>query len=92
MRKPLLLRCFEEGIVTQESRLFGRLSLISPSLEERDGVRLLLLHQQLHNHFRRIGYWCAGTEDGGNTGFVEEVVVLRGDDTTGSYLVGSGDP
>lgn len=43
----------------------------------------LLLHQQLHNHFGGVGNRGAGTEDGGNTGFVEEVVVLRGDDTTG---------
>ena len=43
----------------------------------------LLLHQQLHNHFRRIGYRGAGAEDGGNAGFVKEVIVLRGDDTTG---------
>ena len=55
-------------------------------------MRLLFLHQELHNHFRGVGNRCAGTEDGGNAGFVEEVVVLRGDDTTGSNLVGSGDP
>ena len=52
----------------------------------------LLLHQQLHDNFRRVCNRGAGAEDGGNTGFVEEVVVLRGDDTTGSDLVGSGDP
>ena len=55
-------------------------------------MRLLFLHQELHNHFSGVGNRGAGTEDGGNTGFVEEIVVLRGDDTTGSYLVGSGDP
>ena len=43
----------------------------------------LLLHQQLHNHFGGVGNRGAGTEDGGNAGFVEEVIVLRGDDTTG---------
>ena len=42
----------------------------------------LLLHQELHNNLSTIGNRGAGTEDGGNTGFVEEVVVLRGDDTT----------
>ena len=46
-----LVRSFEERIVTQESRLFGRLSLLSPSPWERDGVRLLLLHQELHDNF-----------------------------------------
>ena len=45
-----LVRSFEERIVTQESRLFGRLSLLSPSPWERDGVRLLL-HQELHDNF-----------------------------------------
>ena len=44
----------------------------------------LLLHQELHNHFRGVCDRGAGTEDGGNAGFVEEVIVLRGDDTTGS--------
>ena len=67
-----LVRSFEERIVTQESRLFGRLSLLSPSPWERDGVRLLLLHQELHHHFGAICNRCAGTEDGGNAGFVEE--------------------
>ena len=44
----------------------------------------LLLHQELHYHFCGIGYRSTRAEDGGNAGFVEEVVVLRGDDTTGS--------
>ena len=52
----------------------------------------LLLHQQLHNHLGAIGNRSTRTKDSGNAGFVEEVVVLRGDDTTGSDLVGSGDP
>ena len=30
-----------------------------------------------------LGIGSAGAEDGGNAGFVEEVIVLRGDDTTG---------
>ena len=47
----------------------------------RDGS---FLHQQLHYHFSGVGNRCARAEDGGNAGFVEEVVVLRGDDTTGS--------
>ena len=42
------------------------------------------MHQQLHNHFGGVGNRGAGTEDGSNAGFVEEVVVLRRDDTTGS--------
>jgi hypothetical protein len=37
----------------------------------------------LHHNLCGVGNGCAGTEDGGNTGFVEEVIVLRGDDTTG---------
>ena len=37
----------------------------------------------MHYHFSGVGNWCARTEDGGNAGFVEEVIVLRGDDTTG---------
>ena len=55
-------------------------------------ARFLLLHKKLHNNFSAIGNRGARAEDGGNTGFVEEVIVLRGDDTTGSDLVGSGDP
>ena len=43
----------------------------------------LLLHKKLHNHFCRIRHRCTRAEDGGNAGFVEEVIVLRGDDTTG---------
>ena len=43
----------------------------------------LFLHQQLHYHFRAVSYWCTRTKYCGNAGFVEEVVVLRGDDTTG---------
>ena len=44
---------------------------------------MLLLHEKLHNNFRRIGYRGSGAEDGCNTGFVQEVIVLRGDDTSG---------
>ena len=51
---------------------------------------MLLLHKKLHDNFRRIGYRCSWAEDGGDAGFVEEVVVLCGDDTTGGDLVGSG--
>ena len=40
----------------------------------------------MHNHFRAICYRSAGAEDGGDTGFVEEVIVLRGDDTTVTLL------
>ena len=38
----------------------------------------------MHDHLSGVGNRGAGTEDGGDTGFVEEVVVLRGDDTTRS--------
>ena len=41
------------------------------------------MHQELHNHFGGVGNRGTGAEDGGDTGFVEEVIVLRGDDTTG---------
>ena len=50
----------------------------------------LFLHQQLHYDFCRVSDGCSGAEDGGDAGFVEEVIVLRGDDTTGGDLVGSG--
>ena len=46
----------------------------------RDGS---FLHQKLHYHFGGVGNRGARAEDGGNAGFVEEVIVLRGDDTTG---------
>ena len=36
----------------------------------------------MHYHFCGVGNRRAGTEDGGNAGFVEEVIILRGDDTT----------
>ena len=41
------------------------------------------MHQQLHYRVGGISNGGAGTEDGGNAGFVKEVIVLRGDDTTG---------
>ena len=47
-------------------------------------IRSLLLHKELHYHFCGVGNRGTRAEDGGDTGFVEEVVVLRGDDTTGS--------
>ena len=56
---------------------------MTPLLFFLSNRRQLFLHQQLHNHFGGVGNRGAGTEDGGNAGFVEEVVVLRGDDTTG---------
>ena len=34
------------------------------------------MHQELHNHFSAVCNRGAGTEDGGDAGFVEEVVVL----------------
>ena len=36
----------------------------------------LLLHQELHHNFSGVCNRGAGTEDGGNAGFVEEVIVL----------------
>ena len=69
----------------------------SRSLSRYDVITLqgyndLFLHQQLHNNFRRIGYRCSGAEDGGDAGFVQEVIVLCGDDTTGGdHDVGSAE-
>ena len=37
----------------------------------------------MHNHFSGVCHRRTRAEDGGNAGFVEEVIVLRGDDTTG---------
>ena len=48
-------------------------------------MRLLLLHQQLHNHFRRIGYWCAGTEDGGDFGKGGVAAQIRAQGTPEAY-------
>ncbi len=45
------VRRFEERILKKESRPERQLSLLSPSPWERDGVRLLLLHQELHDNF-----------------------------------------
>ena len=56
---------------------------MTPLLFFLSNRRQLLLHQQLHDNFCRIRHRGAWTEDGGDTGFVEEVIVLRGDDTTG---------
>ena len=41
------------------------------------------MHKKLHDNLCRVSYRGSGAEDGGDTGFVEEVIVLRGDDTTG---------
>ena len=50
------------------------------------------LHEKLHNNFRRIGYRGSRAEDGGDAGFVQEVIVLCGDDTTGGdHDVGSAE-
>ena len=50
------------------------------------------LHKKLHYDFRRIGDRGAGAEDGGDAGFVEEVIILCGDDTTcGDHDVGSAE-
>ena len=45
--------------------------------------RLLLIHQKLHDNLRGVSNARTRTKDSGNAGFVEEVVVLRGDDTAG---------
>ena len=42
----------------------------------------LFLHKELHNNFCRVSHRCSWAEDGGDAGFVQEVVVLCGDDTT----------
>ena len=52
----------------------------------------LFLHQQLHHHLSGVSDWCSGAEDGCNTGFVQEVIILCGDDTTGGdHDVGSAE-
>ena len=52
----------------------------------------LLLHKKLHNHFGTIGNGSTWAEDGGDTGLIQEVIVLCGDDTTGGdHDVGSAE-
>ena len=63
------------------SQPLAYLSFLAISGEKQRSA--LFLHKQLHHNLCGVSYARAGTEDGGNTGFVEEVVVLRGDDTTG---------
>ena len=46
---------------------------------------LLLCHQEVHDGACRLRYIRARTEYGGYACLVEEVVVLRGDDTTGNH-------
>jgi hypothetical protein len=46
----------------------------------------LLLHQKLHYHFGGVGNRRAGAKDSRNACLIQEVVVLRGDDT----LLGGG--
>ena len=41
------------------------------------------LHQQLHDNFCGVSDWCAGAKDSCDAGFVQEVIVLCGDDTSG---------
>ena len=43
---------------------------------------MLLLHKELHHNLGRIGDGGSGAEDGGDAGFIQEVIVLCGDDTT----------
>ena len=45
----------------------------------------LLGHEEFHNGACRLRYIRARTEDGGYACFIEEVVVLRGNDTTGNH-------
>ena len=41
------------------------------------------MHEKLHYDLCGVCYRSSGTEDGCNSGFVQEVIVLCGDDTTG---------
>ena len=87
---------FRKAIIKRYA-LFHRCSYASSSRIKSRGRKLkvpapnhyakmrLLLHQQLHNHLGGVGNRRTRTEDGGDTGFVEEVIVLRVDDTTGSH-------
>ena len=45
---------------------------------------LFLVEKNLHHLTGSLGNRCTRTEDGGNTGFIEEVVVLCGNHTTGN--------
>ena len=40
------------------------------------------MHEQLHHYLGTISNGSTRAEDGGDTGFVQEVIVLCGDDTT----------
>ena len=52
----------------------------------------LFLHKQLHDHLGTISNRSTGTKDGGDAGFIQEVIVLCGDDTTcGDHDVGSAE-
>lgn len=77
------VRRFEERILKKESRPERQLSLLSPSPWERDGVRLLLLHQELHNHFGGVGNRGAGTEDGSDFGKGGVAAQIRAQGTQG---------
>ena len=53
---------------------------------------MLLLHKELHHHLSAVRYWCAGTKYCCHAGFIQEVVILCGDDTTcGDHDVGSAE-
>ena len=45
----------------------------------------LLCHEEFHDGASRLRYIGARTEDGGYACLIEEVVVLRADDTTGNH-------
>src|SRR5690554_4435732 len=48
-------------------------------------TKALLGHQHAHDIARRLGDGATRTEDGGYTGTVQEVVVLRGDHSPGNH-------
>ena len=57
-----------------------------------DFTMCLFLHEQLHNHLGTISNGSARAKNSCNTCFVQEVVILCGDDTTGGdHDVGSAE-
>ena len=57
-------------------------AFLTRRVESHKAKMQLLLHKKLHYNFRRIGNGSAGAEDGSDAGFVQEVIILCGDDTT----------
>ena len=50
----------------------------------------LLLHEKLHDNLCGVGDGCAGTEDGSNTGFVEENFVPVSADSLRAKIIVRG--